>query len=68
MGQAEIQTLLKKEGKFLSTEEIVQKLKNHSQRSSIVTALRQMLKYKEVIRKNGERGPYGGRRFFWMLK
>ena len=68
MGQAEIQTILMKEKRFFSTEELVQRLKGQSKRPAIVTSLKQMLKYKEVIKRDGDKGHFGRRKFYWMLK
>ena len=68
MGQAEIQTILKREKRFFSTEEIVQRLKGQSQRPAIVTGLRQMLKYKEVIREERGKGHFGRIQFYWRLR
>ncbi len=66
MGQQEVYNLLKKEKRELSTEEIHKKLK--SNRNSIVRSLKQMLKYREVYRRESLRkNIYVKSMFLWGL-
>lgn len=56
MAQQEIQKILQKKKRFVSTDELETMLKDKCGRGSIIKSLKAMLKYKEVERRDAPKG------------